>query len=133
AVGADLAADEVGHHLLVRRAEAEVAVVAVLQPQQLAAVLLPAAALDPQLRGNHRGHEDLLRARAVHLLAHDALEAPDGAEPEGQEGVDAARHLADHARTDEEAVSHDLGVRGVLTQRRREESAETGYGHAAGP
>src|SRR5204863_140373 len=66
AVGADLSPDEIGHHLLVGRAEAEVAVVAVLEPQELAPVLLPAAALPPELGRDDRRHQDLLRAGAVH-------------------------------------------------------------------
>ena len=49
AVRAHLAAHEVGDHLLVRRPEAEVAVVAVLEAQQLLAVLVPAPALLPEL------------------------------------------------------------------------------------
>jgi hypothetical protein len=115
AVGADLAADEIRHHLLVRRAEAEIAVVAILHAQELAAVLVPAPALDPELRRNDGGHEDLLRPGAIHLLAHDGLEPAHGAEPQRQEVVDAARHLADHAGADEESVAHHLGVGGILS------------------
>jgi hypothetical protein len=70
---------------------------------------------------------------AVHLFADDVLEAPDRTEAERQEVVDAARHLADHAGADEELVAHHLGVGGILAQRRREELAQAGYGHAAGP
>src|SRR5262249_31429036 len=82
AVGADLPANQVGHDLLVRRAEAEVAVVAVLEAQQLLPVLLPAAALLPQLARDDGRHQDLLCTGAVHLVPDDRLEAPDGAQAE---------------------------------------------------
>src|SRR5581483_8957455 len=53
AVRADLLPHDVGHGLLVRRAEAEVALVAVLDAEQLLAVALPASALLPELRRAH--------------------------------------------------------------------------------
>src|SRR5262249_11461690 len=48
-----------------------------------------------------------------------------GAEAEREEVVDAARDLADHPRAHEELVAHDLGVGGILAQRRREQPGET--------
>ncbi len=116
AVRADVAADEVGDHFLVRRPEAEVAVVAVLHPQQFLAVLLPAAALLPQFGGAEGRHQDLLRAGAVHLLAHDLFDLAHDAQAERQQVVDAARQLADHAGPHHQLVAHDLGVGGILLQ-----------------
>src|SRR5262249_59010168 len=127
AVGADFTPHEIRHDLLVGRPEAEVAVVAVLQAKELAPVLLPAAALLPQLGRDDGRHEDLLRAGPVHLLAHDRLEPTDGTEPEWEEIVDAARHLADHAGTEHEPVAHDLRVRGILAQSRDEQPGEPGH------
>src|SRR5205823_4617177 len=60
-VGADFSPYQIRHHLLVGRAEAEVAVVAVLEPQEFASVLLPAPALPPELGRDDRRHQDLLR------------------------------------------------------------------------
>ncbi len=131
AVRAYFAAHEVGHHLLVRRAEAEVAVVAILDAQQLLAVVLPAPALLPELGGDHGRHQDLLRPGAVHLLADDVLDPAHGAQPERQEVVDAARDLADHAGAHQQLVADDLGVGGVLAERRREERATASFTAAA--
>ncbi len=61
----------IGDDFLVRGADDEVAVVAVLQAQQLRAVLVPAAGLLPQLGRLHRWHQQLERAGAVHFLADD--------------------------------------------------------------
>src|SRR6185436_15245385 len=97
AIGADLTPHEIGDDLLVRRPEAEVAVVAVLQAQELAPVLVPATALLPELCGDDRRHEDLLRPRSIHLLAHDLFDPSHGTHAERQQIVDAARHLANHA------------------------------------
>ena len=71
AVAAHVAAHEVDDDLLVRGADDEVAALAILEAQQLRAVLLPAARLLPQLGRDHRGQEHLLGAGAVHLLADD--------------------------------------------------------------
>ena len=120
AVGAHLAADDVGDHLLVRRSDAELAIVAILEAQELGAVVLPAPALLPELGRAHRRHEDFLRAGAVHLLANDRLDPADGAQTERKKIVDAARDLTDHPRAHEELVAHDLGVGGVFLQSRRE-------------
>jgi len=53
-VALDLAAEQVGDDLLVGRADAELATVAVLQAQQLGAVLFPASRFLPQLGGLYR-------------------------------------------------------------------------------
>ena len=124
AVGADLTAHEVGHDFLVRRAEAELAVVAVAHAEELRPVALPAPALAPELARNDRRHQDLLGAGAVHLLADDRLHPPDGSQPEREQVINAARHLADHAGADHEAVARDLGVGRVLAQRRHQQPRE---------
>src|SRR2546428_494091 len=123
-VGADFSPYQIRDHLLVGRAEAEVAVVAVLEPQELASVLLPAPALPPELGRDDRRHQDLLLAGTVHFISHDIFEATHGAEPERQEIVDAARHLSHHARAHEQLVAHHLGVGRILPQRRDEEAGE---------
>ena len=71
AVAPDLAADNVGDHLLVGRADAEVAFVAIAEAQQLRPEVVPAARLDPELCRLYGGHQHLLGTRPVHFLAHD--------------------------------------------------------------
>ena len=131
AVRAHLAADQVGDHLLVRGPEAEVPPVAVLQPEQRLAVLVPAPALLPQLGGDHGRHEHLLGPGTVHLVAHDRFHPLHGAQAERQEDVDAARDLADHAGTHQQLVAHDLGVGGIVTQGRGQEAREPRHFAAA--
>src|SRR4029077_18283645 len=109
-VGTHVAAHQIRHHLLVRRPKAEVAVVAILEPQQLLAVAVPAAALLPELGGTDGGQQDLLRAGARHLFADDALDLAQHADTEREEVVDPARYLPDHARAQQQLVAHDLGL-----------------------
>src|SRR6185369_4244720 len=124
AIRADLAADDVGDDLLVGRPEAEVALVAILDAQQLLAVVLPATRLLPQLRRADRRHENLLRAAAVHLLADDALDVADHAQAKRQQVVDAARHLPQHAGADHQLVTDYFGIGGRFFQRRNERASE---------
>src|SRR6266446_4424956 len=131
AVGANFSPHQVRDHLLVGRTEAEVALVAILHPQELASVLLPAPALPPELGRDDGRHQDLLRAGAVHFISHDVFEAAHGAEPERQEVVDAARHLPHHARAHEQLVAHHLGIGRILPQRRHQEAGEARHLPAA--
>ena len=72
-----------------RGPQAEPVVVAVAQPHQLGTVVVPAAALLPQVVGLQRRHQDLLRADGVHLLAHDALDLAQDHLTQRQVRVDA--------------------------------------------
>src|SRR6185436_3033424 len=107
--------------LLVRRAEAEVALVAILEAQQLGAVLVPASRFLPQLGRLHRRHQHFLRAGAVHLFAHDRLDFAQRAQTERQPGVDAGGELADHARAQHQFVGDGLGVGGGFANGREQE------------
>ena len=111
-VGADLPADDVGDHFLVGRPHAELGLLAVLEPQQLLAVIVPAPGFLPQLGRHHRRHEQFDGARARHLFADDVLHLADGAQPEGQVAVDAGGDLADHAGPQHELVTDHLGIGG---------------------
>jgi len=110
AVGAHLAADQVGDDLLVRGSEAVVAVVTVAEALQLLAVEVPAPGLAPEVAGLDHGHEDLLRARAVHLLAADVRHLVQRFQAQGQVGVDARGELADEPGAQEQAVADNLGL-----------------------
>ncbi len=112
----NLGADEVRDDLLVRGAEAELPLAAVLEPQQLFSILAPPAGLIPQLgRLDHR-HQQFLRAGAVHLFADDILDLADHAEAQRKVGVDAGRDLADHPGADHQPVADDLGLARLLAQ-----------------
>jgi hypothetical protein len=116
AVAANLAARHIGDDLLVRRAHAEVPVVAVLDPQQLGAVLLPTPGLLPQLGRLHRGHEHLEGAGAVHLLAHDGLDLAHNAQAERHPGIDPSGQPADHSRADHQLVADQFRVGGSFLE-----------------
>src|SRR6185503_8488536 len=88
AIAAHVAAHDVGDDLFVRRTEAELAVVAVLDAQQLLAVLLPAAGLLPQLGRLHRRHVELDAVGLGELAADDLLQLLQAAPAEGEVAVD---------------------------------------------
>ncbi len=134
-VAAHVLAHDVGDDLLVRGAQAEVVELAlvrrlaplapfrelglglpVAEPQQLVAVELPAPALLPQLRRQHRGHEQFLAAVLGQLLADDLLELADAAVGQGQVAVDAGRGLLDHASPHHELLAHHVGIPGGLPE-----------------
>ena len=112
AVRADLLPDDVRDDFLVRRPEAKIAVVPVLETEKLLAVQVPPAALPPQLGRDDDGHQDLLRPRSVHLLPDDLRDFLDHAEAEREIGVDAGGDLPDHAGAKHELVADDLGFGG---------------------
>ena len=124
AVGADLAPHDVGDDLLVRRAEAEVPIVAILDAQQFLAVLLPTPAFLPELRRADDRHQQLLGAGAVHLLAYDPLDLAHDAQSERQEIVNAAGDLAYHAGAHHQLVADDFRIGGIFLQRRDERTRE---------
>jgi hypothetical protein len=125
AVGAGVAAKDLGDHLLVGRTVQHVPVVAVLEAQHFRPVGVVAAALAPEVGGLHRRHQDFLRAGGVLLFADDLLHPSQHAPAERQPSVDAGRGLADHAGAQHQAVRGDLRVR-----RRLLEGGQEGSGQA---
>ena len=93
------------------RADAEIAFMAVLQTQQLGTEVAPASGLLPQLGGLDGGHQDLLGAGRVHLLANDGFDLSQHAHAERQPRVETGREQADQARPEHQPVADDLGLR----------------------
>jgi hypothetical protein len=89
--------EDVGYHLLVRRAVEHFALVPVLEAQHFLSVDLVASRFAPQLRRLERWHEDLERPGPVLFLAHDLFDPFQHPKPERQPRVAAGRLLADHA------------------------------------
>ena len=115
AVGAHFAAHQVGDDFLMRGAKAVIAVVAVLEAQQLLAVVLPAAGLFPEVAGDDHGHEQLGETGGVHFLAHHALHVFQGLQAQRQVDVHAGGELADHAGAQQQLVAdHFRFGRGFL-------------------
>ncbi len=117
AVGRDDALGDVGEDLLGGRPHRELALGAVLEAEHVRAHHVPAARRAPQLGGLEDRRDDLLRARAVHLLADDLLDLLQRAHAERQVGVETARNLAHQARAHEQAVRINFRVLRVLPQR----------------
>ena len=114
--------------LLVGHREDHVAIVAVLEPDQLRPDLEVAPALLPHLGGVDDRHLHLLGADPVLLLADDLFDAFVGSEPERQQRVDPRPELADVAGPEQQPVRGHLGVGGVVAKRREE---QVGQAHGA--
>src|SRR5882672_8840991 len=98
-VAADFPPRQIGNHFLVRGADAEIPVVAILEAQQLGPVFLPAPGLLPQLGRLHSRHEQLDRPGAVHFLAYDGLDLAHHPQAERHPSVDPAGEPANQPRT----------------------------------
>ena len=75
----------------------------------------------PELGGSEDGHQHLLAADRVHLLADDLLDLPVDAPAERRERPEARRDLADEASADEQLVAHRFGIARILPEGRDEE------------
>lgn len=115
-VAVQLVAGEVGDDFFVGRADAEFATMAVLQAQQLGAVLLPATGLLPQLAGLDGGHQHFQGAGGIHLFADDGLRLAEYPQAHRQPGVEARRQLADHAGTQQQLVADHHGIGGSFLE-----------------
>ena len=104
AIGVQLLRHQGRHDLLLRRSEEQVAFVPVAEPEQDLAVEVPAPGLLPRVRGQQDRHPDLLRARGVHLLAHDRLDLAHHAEPQRKRRVHARRYLTHEPGTQEQPM-----------------------------
>jgi len=116
AVRADLAGRVPGDDLLVGHAEHEVAAGAVLQAELLGERV--AAGGLPDLGRVQDRHQHLLGADAVHLLADDRLDAPQHAQADRHDRVEAGGELPDEAGADHEDVADRLRVGGGIAQGR---------------
>ena len=123
AVAANLVAHQVGNDFLVGRAEAERPLVPVLEAQQLRAVLFPASRFLPEVGRLDHGHQHLLGARRVHLLAHDGLHLAQHAQAQRQPTVKAGRELADHAGAQHQLMTDDFRFCRSFLERGHEQAA----------
>ena len=115
-----------GEGLFVRRRQQVVGVLAILQPEDPVAVLLPSTGRLVRLPRHERREVHLLGPRRGHLLADDALEAVLHPEPERQPGEDARSLPADVPGADEQPVTGDLGIRGIFSECAEEQVRQTG-------
>ena len=120
----ELAPGDVGDDLFVGGAEVVVGAFAVAETKEDVAVKVPAAGLFEVVGRQERRHEDLERARAVHLGADDPLDLAKNAEAERQKIVRSGADATDVAGAREEHVARVRGVGGGLFHRRDEGARE---------
>ncbi len=108
-----------------RHGEDEVCALAVLEMEEVLTHDRFAAGLLPQLNGVQRGQQKLLRADAVHLVAHDGDDLVDGALAERQVAVDTSAELTDVSGAEKDLVAGDLGVCGGFAEGGNEELRPT--------
>src|SRR5665647_2751794 len=109
-VGAVEVLDRQREHLFVRGAEQVVSALAVLEPEDVLAVVGPAAGRLEGLLGQQRREAQLLGADGVHLVANDALDVAQHLQTERQPGVDAGSDAADVAGADQQPVAGQLRI-----------------------
>jgi hypothetical protein len=122
AVGANLARDVNGERLLVGHREDVGRPLAVLELEQLVDLVAPGA--PPRLGGLEHGHQHLLTADRVDLLADDRLDLGDhpvaGRKPRPQPRPE----LADEPGADHQPVRDRLRIGRILAQGRQEVAGE---------
>jgi hypothetical protein len=118
AIALEFRARQIGDDLLGSRLHHEVALVPVLEAQQLRAVGAPAARFLPQLGRLHDRHRQLHRAGAVHLFPHDGLDLALHTQPGGQPRVHAGGEPANQPGAQHQPMADDLRFRGDFLQRR---------------
>ncbi len=126
AVGADLAGHVEGDVLLVGHRQHELGAAAVLQLEDLVDVV--AAAGLPQLGRLDHGHQQLVRADRVELLAHDLLGLAVGAPARRQPRPHARGQLAGEPRAHDQHVRARLGVGRRLARGGQEVVRQAGHG-----
>jgi hypothetical protein len=112
AVGAHERGDVEGDDLLVGHGQDHVGAAAVLEPELLVEAVAPR--LLPQLGGVQHGHQQLLAADRVHLLADDLLRLAMGAPARRQPGPQTRAELPDQPGPDHQLVGEGLRVGGGL-------------------
>ncbi|MPM92239.1 hypothetical protein SDC9_139374 [bioreactor metagenome] len=98
------------------RPEQHVIALAVLEPEQVGAVLDPPVGQLVRFARQQRREVHLLGADGVHLLADDVLDLVQHPQPERQPGVDARSGTTDVSGAHQPAMAGHLGVRRVLAQ-----------------
>ena len=93
------------NHLLMRRSQAEVTAMAILDAHHLIAIGTPAAAFFPEFRRLQDWHHDFLATGCIHLLADDLLDLADCTPGQRQKSIHAAGRFADHPGTVHELMA----------------------------
>ena len=126
-VGGVQVLDQQGEHFLVGGCQQHVCTLAVLEAEEVIAVLVPAVGCFVGLAGQQCGEVNFLRTNGVHLFADDVLDLAQYLQAQGQPGVHAGGCAADVTGADQQLVAGDLSVYGVLAQSAHEEVGKAKY------
>ena len=114
-VGAADVLDEEREHLLVGRRQQEVGALAILQAEEVVAVLGPAAARFVRFAGQQRREMDLLESGGVHLLTDDPLDVAIDEPAERQPRETTGGRSTDVAGSHEQAMARYLGIGRIVS------------------
>ena len=127
-VAVHMGPEDVGDHLLIRRAVKHVAFMPVADAQHFLPVIVIAAALTPEVGGLKRRHQKRDMARALLLLMHDLFDPAQHLEAHRQPGIDPGGLLLYHARAQHVAMADDLGLGGIFLEDGEEVAGQTHRG-----
>ena len=112
-------------HLFMGRAEQVIHSAAVLQAKQVWPIVRPAAGGVVGLTGQQRRKVHLLGADGVHFFAHDVFDALQNAQTQRQPGVSTWGSATDISGPQQQAMTRDFGLGGVVTQCAHKERRQT--------
>ena len=121
----DILLDQVGHDLLVGHAQHHVPVVAIPKARHVAADLIPAARLLPQLGRMYHGQGHLLAADGIHLSTKDLFDLLFGAQRQREKIKNPSGDLVNHAGTHHQLVADHVGVSGHFAQGLKKQLGKT--------
>ena len=108
------------------RAEHVVVALAVLEAEQVGAVLGPAVRRFVGIAREQSRQQDFLPANGIHLFANDTLYLAQHPQSQRQPRVDAWSDTTHVAGTNQQFVAGNFGVRGIVTQGTQEQVGQTG-------
>src|SRR5262245_17730331 len=100
------------------RAQAELALVAILEAEQFLAVEIPPAGFSPQFRRRGNGHKEFLGSSTIHFLTNDLFDLSNDPEAEREIRVDTGRHLANQTGSKHELMADGFRFTRVFSQSR---------------
>ena len=121
-VALQILARDVGDHFLGRRLEDEIALMTVLQTQQLGPILVPASRFLPELGRLDDRHQELDSAGPIHFFAHDGFDLAQHAQSQRHPGVYPGGKPLDHSGAQHQAMAGELGFRGSFLERRKKKT-----------
>ena len=124
-VRAQIAPHQIGNHFLMRRPQAIIALMAILDTQQLRPVILPASRFLPQFCRQYPGHHQFQGTGALHFLTHHLLHLLEHTKPQGRPAINAGSGLPDHTGAQHQLMTNHFGFRRSFLLSGQPKSGET--------